>query len=164
MNNHQLITNYYITHRDELLTYVSTRLGGRAEAEDVIQNIFLRLLSSTKLITEITLPALVYTSARHMICDFYRRRSNTYEYEHYIRQVCSENISTDTICSIREITEQMECGLARLPENCREIYRLHIYEGMKPQEISSYLGDNYKSVEYRLGTARKAMRKYMRAI
>jgi len=164
MNNHQLITNYYITHRDELLTYVSTRLGGRAEAEDVIQNIFLHLLSSTKLITEITLPALVYTSARHMICDYYRRRSNAYEYEHYIRQVCSESISTDTVCSIREITEQMECGLARLPENCREVYRLHIYEGMKTSEISTYLGDNYKSVEYRLGTARKAMRRYLRAI
>ena len=70
MNNDQLITNYYITHRDELLTYVSTRLGGRAEAEDVVQNVFLRLLTSTKLITETTLPALAYTTARHMICDF----------------------------------------------------------------------------------------------
>jgi RNA polymerase sigma-70 factor (ECF subfamily) len=164
MNNQQLITNYYITHRDELLTYVSARLGGRAEAEDVVQNVFLRLLTSTKLITEITLPALSYTIARHLIFDFYRRRTTANEYEHYIRQVCSEEISSDSVYSIHDITEQIERGLAHLPANCREVYRLHIYDGMKVSEISDFLGENYKSVEYRLGTARKAMRQYLKAI
>lgn len=164
MNNQQHITNYYITHRDELLTYVSTRLGGRAEAEDVVQNVFLRLLTSTKLISDITLPALVYTTANHMILDFYRRRAYANDYEHYIRQVCSEELSIDSVYSVREITEQMERGLARLPENCREVYRLHIYDGMKVSEISDYLGENYKSVEYRLGAARKAIRQFLRAI
>ena len=159
-----LITNYYITHRDELLTYISTRLGGRAEAEDMVQNVFLRLLTSTKLISEITLPALVYITTRHMILDFYRRRTNAYEYEHYIRQVCSKELSTDSVYSVHEIVEQLEHGLARLPEGCREVYRLHIYKGMKVSEISEYLGDNYKSVEYRLGTARKAIRNYLKAI
>lgn len=164
MNNDQLITNYYITHRDELLAYVSTRLGGRAEAEDVVQNVFLRLLTSTKLITDTTLPALIYTTARHMICDFYRRRINANDYEHYIRQVCSKELSADSVYSVRDITEQLERGLARLPKNCREVYRLHIYDGMKVSEISCFLGENYKSVEYRLGAARKAMRQYLRAI
>lgn len=164
MNKNQFITNYYVTHRDEVLAYVSTRLGGRTEAEDVVQNVFLRLLTSTKLITDTTLPALVYTTARHMICDFYRRRISANDYEHYIREVCSEVLSADSVYSIREITEQLERGLERLPENCREVYRLHIYDGMKVGEISDFLGENYKNVEYRLGTARKAMRQYLRAI
>jgi RNA polymerase sigma-70 factor (ECF subfamily) len=58
--------------------------------------------------------------------------------------------------------EQLERGLARLPENCREIYRMHIYDGMKVGEISRALGEGYKSVEHRLGSARKAMRHYLR--
>ena len=58
--------------------------------------------------------------------------------------------------------EGLERGLARLPENCREVYRLHVYGGMKVSEISLRLGEGYKSVEHRLGTARKAMRQYMR--
>ena len=56
----------------------------------------------------------------------------------------------------------LERGLVRLPENCREIYRLHIYGGMKVGEISRELGEGYKSVEHRLGTARKVMREYLR--
>ena len=164
MNNYQLISNYYITHRDELLTYVSTRLGGRADAEDVVQNTFLHLLTSTKLISDQTLPALVYTTARNLIFDFYRRRTHINDYEHYIRQVCSEELSADSIYSIRDITEHMERGMARLPEECREVYRLHIYGGMKASEISDYLGENYKRVEYRLGIARRTVRQYFKAI
>lgn len=52
--------------------------------------------------------------------------------------------------------------MIRMPENCRMIYRLHIYEGMKVSEISQQLGEGYKSVEHRLGTARKVMRQYLR--
>ena len=164
MNNHQLISNYYITHRDELLQFVSSRLCGRADAEDVVQNVFLRLLTSTKLISEVTLPALVYTAARNMIFDIHRRHACVTDYEHYIRKVCSEELSADSVYSMQEIIEQMERGLARLPENFREVYRLHIYDGMKVSEISDYLGDNYKNVEYRLGTARKVVRSYLKAI
>lgn len=164
MNNQPLISNYYITHRDELLAFASSRLGGRAEAEDVVQNVFLRLLTTTKLISEVTLPALVYTTARNMIYDIHRRRANVNDYEHYIRKVCSEELSADSVYSMHEVVEQMERGLARLPENFREVYRLHIYDGMKVSEISTYLGDNYKSVEYRLGAARKAVRSYLQAI
>lgn len=164
MNNFQLISNYYITHRDELLAFASSRLCGRAEAEDVVQNVFLRLLTSTKLISEVTLPALVYTTTRNMIFDIHRRYAKVNDYEHYIRQVCSEELLADSVYSVHEIIEHLEQGLARLPENFREVYRLHIYDGMKVSEISAFLGDNYKSVEYRLGTARKVVRSYLQAI
>ena len=164
MNTFLTLTNYYVTHRDELLAYVSSRLGNSVEAEDLVQNVFLRLLTSDKMITDITLPALVYTAARNLITDFYRRRNHFEDYEHYLKNTDSIDESAESILSIRDITEQLERGLARVPENCREIYRLHIYGGMKVAEISQHLGEGYKSVEHRLGTARKAVRRQLRSI
>ena len=158
----QLITNYYIAHRDELLAFASSRLGDGSQAEDIVQDVFLRLLSSDKLITEVTLPALVYTITRNLINDYYRRHTTHEQYEHYIKGVCSEVTTMESVFSAREIMERLERGLVRLPENCREIYRLHIYGGLKVGEISRELGEGYKSVEHRLGTARKAMREYLR--
>ncbi len=158
----QLITNYYITHRDELLAFASSRLGDSRQAEDIVQDVFLRLLSSDKMITEVTLPALVYTITRNLINDYYRRHTTYEQYEHYIKGVCSEVTTMDSVFSAFEIMERLERGLVRLPENCREIYRLHIYGGMKVGEISRELGEGYKSVEHRLGTARKVMREYLR--
>jgi len=158
----QLITNYYITHRDELLAFASSRLGDSRLAEDIVQDVFLRLLSTDKMITEVTLPALVYTITRNLINDYYRRHTTYEQYEHYIKGVCSEVTTMESVFSAFEIMERLERGLGRLPENCREIYRLHIYGGMKVGEISRELGEGYKSVEHRLGTARKVMREYLR--
>jgi RNA polymerase sigma-70 factor (ECF subfamily) len=160
--NNKLITNYYIAHRDELLAFASSRLGDSRLAEDIVQDVFLRLLSTDKMITEVTLPALVYTITRNLINDYYRRHTTYEQYEHYIKGVCSEVTTMDSVFSAFEIMERLERGLVRLPENCREIYRLHIYGGMKVGEISRELGEGYKSVEHRLGTARKVMREYLR--
>ena len=162
MNKFLTLTNYYVTHRDELLAYVSSRLGNSVEAEDLVQNVFLRLLTSDKMITDITLPALVYTTTRNLIADFYRRRTHFEAYEHYLKNTDSIDDSAGSVLSIRDITEQLERGLARVPENCREIYRLHIYGGMKVAEISERLGEGYKSVEHRLGTARQMIRQHLR--
>lgn len=162
MTKRTLISNYYIAHRDELLAYAGSRLGDSYLAEDIVQNVFLRLLTSDKMISEITLPALVFAMTRNQVYDYFRHHSAVEQYEHYIKGVCSELISDESIYSAREVMEQLERGLARLPENCREIYRMHIYDGMKVGEISRELGEGYKSVEHRLGSARKAMRHYLR--
>ena len=160
MNN--LIERYYTDHRDELLAFVSSRLGGSEESEDIVQNVFLRLLTTDKMMTPITLPALVYTMARNLITDYYRRRHIYEEFEHFIKGSSDEDNSMESVFSARELTKLLERGLARIPENCREVYRLHIYSGMKVSEISQTLGEGYKSVEHRLGTARKAVRQYLR--
>jgi RNA polymerase sigma-70 factor (ECF subfamily) len=159
MNN--LIEIYYTEHRDELLSFVSSRLGGSSESEDIVQTIFLRLLTTDKMITPVTLPALVKTIARNLITDYYRRR-NTYEaFEHYIKRSSEGDDSMESVFSAKELTELLERGLAKVPENCREVYRMHIYGGMKVSEISETLGEGYKSVEHRLGSARKAVRQYL---
>ena len=156
-----LIETYYRDHRDELLAFVSSRLGGAVEAEDIVQNVFLRLLTTDKMITEITLPALTYTIARNLISDYYRRRNTYEEFEHYIKRSSDDYSSMESVISAKELTELLERGLARIPENFREIYRMHIYGGMKVGEISQTLGEGYKSVEPRLGAARKALRGFL---
>lgn len=162
MSRQQQISDYYKIHHDELLAFVSSRLGNSFEAEDIVQDVFLHLLTSGRMISEQTLPALVYTVMRHLMADHFRRCTVFERYEHYIKKVGSKETSMESVFSAREITEQLERGLARLPENCRRVYRLHIYGGMKVSEISHELGEGYKSVEHRLGTARKAMRQFLR--
>ena len=161
MNNNQLISNYYAAHRDELLSFIAVRITNAVEAEDLVQDIFLRLLRGHHLITPDTLPALIYTMARHAVSDYYRRRRIYEEYEHYIkRSDCTSEI--ESLISARQLMERMERSLARLPQACCEIYRLHIYDGMKVSDIARELSLPYKQVEIRLGQARKAVRQQLR--
>ena len=161
MNNQQLISNYYAQHRDEIVSFIAVRIADADEAADRVQDIFLRLLSRHQLITLATLPSLVYTMARHEVVDHFRHRRVYEEYEHYIqRGDHTENM--ESVVSARLLMERMERSLARLPEACAHIYRLHIYDGMKVSDIAQELTLPYKQVENRLGQARKHVRKQMR--
>ena len=163
MNNREIIECYYRDHQSELLAFVSSRLGGSNEAEDIVQDVFLRILLCSNPIMEATLPALAYTIARHLVNDYYRRHTCRTDYAHQLKAHAPSD-SAESVLSIREITEFLERGLLRVPEQCRELYRMHVYGGMQVREIAQQTGDNYKSVEYRLGIARKEIRKYLRHI
>ena len=67
-----------------------------------------------------------------------------------------------SVYSVNEINEILEHGIISLSEHQQKIYRLNIYSGMKVSEISKTLDMNYKSVEHRLGSARKEVREYIR--
>lgn len=153
-------------HRDELVSFIAVRTIDAIEAEDIVQDIFLRLLRGQHLITPQTLPSLLHTMARHAVCDYYRRRHVHEEYEHYIQtsdfSCQTSDDSVECVFSAQQLMERMECSLARLPKACCEIYRLHIYDGMKVSDIAQELSLPYKQVENRLGQARKAVRQQLR--
>ena len=164
--NNQLLSNYYSMHRDELVSFIAVRTVDAIEAEDIVQDIFLRLLRGQHLITPQTLPSLLHTMARHAVCDYYRRRHVHEEYEHYIHtsdfSCQTSDDSVESVFSAQQLMERMERSLARLPKACCEIYRLHIYDGMKVSDIAQELSLPYKQVENRLGQARKAVRQQLR--
>lgn len=158
VNDKLIITNYYAQHRGEIVDFIAVRLTDADEAEDMVQDLFLRLLRGHQLITPVTLPCLVYTMARHSIADYYRRRRVREEFEHYLIKNTDSIWEIESIISARMLMERMERTLARLPEACGRIYRLHIYDGLKVSDIAQQLALPYKQVENRLGQARKAVR------
>ena len=159
MTNQQLIiSNYYAQHRGEIVDFIAVRLADADEAEDMVQDLFLRLLRGHQLITPVTLPCLVYTMARHSIADYYRRRRVREEFEHYLIKNADSIGEIESVISARQLMERMERTLSRLPKACCEIYRLHIYDGLKVSDIAQQLALPYKQVENRLGQARKAVR------
>ena len=166
MNNNQLLSNYYSQHRDELVSFIAVRIVDTNEAEDIVQDIFLHLLRGQQLITLQTLPSLLYTMARHAVSDYYRRRHVHEAYEHYLQKSDAGSLMSDdsieSVFSAHQLMERMERSLTRLPKACCEIYRLHIYDGMKVSDIAQELSLPYKQVENRLGQARKAVRQQLR--
>ena len=57
--NYSIIADYYSEHYNELKLYVMSRSLPADEAEDIVQNTFVRLLQGDKMITPVTLPCFV---------------------------------------------------------------------------------------------------------
>lgn len=169
MENEQLkaglITDYYVRHYDELCGYVGSRLSFAEETEDIVQNVFVRLLQMDKMITPVSLPNLVYTIARNLIFDYWKHCRYVEEYEHFISKGDVRSLVVDdaeSVYSANEITELLERGVARLTTKQRAVYRLNVMDGLQVSEIAIKLHINYKNAENRLGAARKQVRSYMR--
>jgi len=163
MNKHQLLSNYYTQYRDEVVGFIAVRISDAEQAQDMVQDLFLRLLERNDIMTPQTLPSLIYTMARHAITDYYRRRRVNEEYEHYLHHSDEADDSLESVISARQLMERMEHSMVRLSAECRTVYRLHIYDGMKVSEIAQELSLPYKQVENRLGQARKSVRQQLRA-
>lgn len=157
-----IIGGYYSQVRDELVGFAERRTGCHELAEDLVHDAFLRLLTSDKMLTEQTLPALVYAIVRNLLTDHYRRLAYGNGYAEHLLRTGDNGTDTASLCSLHEIEAWLERGLARLPERCREPYRLHVLGGMKISDIQRETGEDYKRLEHSLGLARKEMRLYMR--
>ena len=83
-SNYSIIADYYSEHYNELKLYVMSRSLPADEAEDIVQNTFVRLLRGDKMITPVTLPCFVYTIAKNLIIDYYRRKHKIEECEHFL--------------------------------------------------------------------------------
>ena len=96
-----LIADYYTKHFEDLKAFVYSRLPIADEAEDIAQNIFLKLLESKKMITPITLPCFVYTMARNLIADYWRHRQQgeVYKQSYVYRLNIYENMPVKEIAT-----------------------------------------------------------------
>ena len=155
---YSIIAEYYATHYQEVLGYVNKRLSFADEAEDIVQDVFLRLLKSKKMISEVTLPCLVYTIASNLIFDYWRHHGSQKEYEKHMVAKTDTTEDVATLYDAKETQELLEHSIARLDDRLQHIYRLNVYDNKKVAEISQLLGMNYKCVEKRLGLARKEVR------
>lgn len=164
-SKHGMIAKFYTEHYDELKSFVASRLQFADEVEDIVQNVYLRLLQLDQMITSNTLHSLVFTIANNMIKDYWRRKKCYDKFVHFVTTTnwcCKTQPDVSSVYSVQEVHEILERGIARLADNQSRIYRMSIFEGKRVGEIAKELNLNYKCAEQRLGAARKEMRSYMK--
>lgn len=153
-----IIAACYRAELPRLVSYAEWRLGNRAEAEDIVQDAFERILTSGQLLVEATLPALALTVVRRLVVDCLRRRACRAAYA----PPAAQGDDASWLCSLHEVEAWFERGLSRLSVDSREAYRLHVLGDMKISEIQHLTRQNYKQLEYALGVARRTMRQHMK--
>lgn len=159
-DNRTIVADYYQAHWADVVAYVEGRIGSRAEAEDIVQELFLKLLSPERLLSEITMPALVYTMARNAATDWWRARN--LRRQAALSDTLMSPYTPANYVAYGEAMAAYEWGLGHLKTTERKILRLNIEEEKPVSEISLLTGLAYKQAEYRLGVARKRIRQYMR--
>lgn len=122
----------------------------RSDAEDIVQEVFMRLFKKPPFTDENGLKAWLIRVAINKGKDFIRaqkrRREAVFNYVSPIR--------TDSHSEVFD-------ALAKLPEQDRNALYLHYYEGYTAREISGIIGGSERAVTKRICRAREKLKNYL---
>ncbi|GMN11097.1 RNA polymerase sigma-70 factor [Croceitalea sp. MTPC9] len=145
---------------DILYVYALGLVNERAVAEDIVQEVFLRLWSKKgKLFIETSLKSFLYRSIHNEFVDYYRKKKKEID---FLDRISLETVHTFIQLEDQDLVKKLEkvnIAIELLPKKCREVFLLSKRDGLTNQEISQYLNVSKKTVEGHISKAFKVIRK-----
>lgn len=161
-----LITCSYKKYRQQLVHYINHCINGkRDDAEDLVQDVFLRLIDYRLMLREETIKVFIFTIARHLVVDYLRRYYKRQEAMSYLYDqagMCVDDVES------RIVADDLKCWewkkIIAMPPQRQKIYNMSRFKGMTVLDIANTLNLSPRTVENHLFLGRKEIRKYMQCI
>jgi len=148
------------SHFKSLHCYAFTILKDNAQADDTVQNVFLRLWNNgVETGFQASLTAYLYRAV-------YNESMNVIKHEKVKsthRQFVLHRMKNETDNAAKKILssdleQKLRKALSELPEQCRTIFQMSRFDELKYQEIADRLSISVKTVENQMGKALKLLR------
>jgi len=165
------LAGLYRLHRSELLRFLVARTGDAAEAEDVVQEVWLKIAAlQTGPIANGK--SYLFRIAHNLVLDRVRERrrraareQSWSDTEHGPLPPSGEVADTreDAMQEMeaREETARLASAIANLPEGARNVLRLHKIDGLSHGEVAARLGISKSGVEKHMAVAMKHLRRLL---
>ena len=155
------------TYYPRFLRFAKEYVGDRHEAEDILQNVFVKLWEKRELLSADTnLNAYLLTMVKNRCMDFLNHQKVVERYANHQKTLQQEATFNHYALSkfdpeqmdIEALERLAEKAIAELPEQCRKVFELSRYDELKYKEIAERLGISVKTVETHISNALKILR------
>ena len=156
--DHDVFTTLYSNTFQGLSLAALKFVKDTAIAEEIVQDVFLKLWEAPEYIDNITfLKAYLYRSVINQSINYVNRQKNIAQHHARIAEDITdkyiENLSEDH--ALLEILHQ---EIERLPEQCRKVFKMSRFQNLKYREIAEQLQIAEKTVENHIVNALKILR------
>lgn len=144
----------YDAHFEALRRFLYYKCGEMELAEDLVQEVFIKVWEKRETIKKETIKSLLYTIAKNLLINHYNHLKvvRTYEYEE-VQTGHSEGISPQFILEEKEFEKKLNDTIAALPGGCREVFLMNRIDKLKYEEIAERLELSVKAIEKRMSKA-----------
>ena len=145
----------------KLQAYAFSVLQNEWQAEEVVQTVFCRIWEKRrKWQVHTSMKAYLYGSVYHQCMDGFRRAKQVRNYQRHAFQNSIEVqvASASGKAELKELEVRLKYALSQLPDQCRTIFQLSRFGGLKYREIAEQLGLSVKTVEAQVSKALKHLR------
>ena len=147
-------------HFRGLHAYAYTIVKDDAVAEDIVQNVFFKVWEKRELLEiESSHKAYLYKAVYHDSLNYLKHKKVKAAHAmHVVRQSNDKVENTSGKVLTTELKERIQVALNELPEQCRTVFQMSRFEGLKYQEIAHEMGLSVKTIENQMGKALKLLR------
>ncbi|MBL0331637.1 MAG: RNA polymerase sigma factor [Chlorobiota bacterium] len=149
---------FFNRHNKKLVAYCSKIISDYDGAQDVVQDVWRRLLDMRRNSSDVDNPlGYIFTIARNLSLNFLRSKKRRLNNETtYSDITIKENMYKKEEYNEKE--ELINRALKKLPENYREILELSIYSDYSYKEIAEIKGSNENAICTKASRARERLR------
>jgi len=147
--------------RPALLKFFRRRVQSNTVAEELVQELFLRLLRRPDLFALDNLDGYVFEAAANLVRDGARRGAVRGQGQHVdldTIQIMSDEPSADRVLEGRQRVEELMLALKELPPRTRTVLILSRFEGFTYAQIARRLGISVSAVEKHMVKALAGLR------
>jgi len=146
-------------YHEGIFNFVHYKLGNAAAAEDIVQDVFIKLWENRHLIKEErSLKSYLFTIANNLALNYIRHARVAMKFQQEFNEESSLQESPQAALEKKEAHEKLLAGIAALPEKQRIVFMMSRIEQLSYQEIAERLDISIKTVESHIGNALKTLR------
>lgn len=153
-------SGFYQEYRHIILNFIAYRIPYKYEAEDLVQDVFIRLWEHWDFVNKDTIWSLVYTIARNIVTDKIRRYYRLDDFISYIYNNVKETgrNTVEEDMYYHELEQMHKRAVSLLPTKRRRIYELSFNDEISCPVIAKMMSLSSRTVEGQLLAARKTVR------
>ena len=127
-------------------------MGDIEAAEDIVQEVYLKLWDKRDQIEMKTVKSFLFTIANNMSINHLKHRTIVFNFAR--NESGSRKVETPQYqLELKEFQNKLEKILANMPENARVVFLMNRIEKLTYNEIAERLGLSVKAIEKRMSTA-----------
>jgi RNA polymerase sigma factor (sigma-70 family) len=134
-----IISDMMQQHHNELMRFVSQRVRCDEDAQDILQQTFIRYAEYSSKNCVDNPRAFIFRIAANMVVDHHRLIFNRQEYdtdEYTLHSIEDTGQNLEQQCDYLQRLEALNRALQQLPEKCRQAFYLNRIEGYTHAEIA----------------------------
>ncbi len=152
------VAKIYTQFHTELLRYVKSKVRSAEDAEDILQNVFIKITSGIgSLSDDVKLKSWLFTVTRNTIIDYYRINANRKKVT-TSDEIHEDIPEMDDVDSTKGLEQCMSSMINLLPEAYRQIIIESEIKGVKQKDLAEKYGVAYPSMRSKVQRGRERLK------
>ncbi len=147
------------SHFKRLHIYAITIVKDSEVAEEMVQNVFYKLWErNLEVLKDSSINSYLYRAVHNESLNYLKHQQVKQAYQTYAMKQGEEIVPETHSVTYKELVAKLESTMNELPEQCRTVFQMSRFEGLKYREIADKLNVSVKTIEKHMGKALSIMR------